>query len=41
MGRWGNGNTEILFEKVEDLPYILGLVRQSLEQQLGDEESES
>jgi uncharacterized protein with ParB-like and HNH nuclease domain/predicted transport protein len=41
MGRWGNGNTEVLFENPEDLPYIVGLVRQSLERQLGDEESES
>lgn len=40
MGRWGNGNTEVFFEKMEDLPYIIGLVRQSLEKQLGDEESE-
>ena len=41
MKRWGNGNTEVFFEKMEDLPYIMGLVRQSLEQQLGDEENES
>jgi len=41
MGRWGNGNTEVMLEKLEDLPYIMGLVRQSLERQLGDEESES
>lgn len=40
MGRWGNGNTEVLFEKMEDLPYIMGLVRQALERQLGDDESE-
>ena len=41
VGRWGNGNVEVFFEKLEDLPYIMGLVRQSLEQQLGDEEAES
>ncbi len=41
MKRWGNGNTEVFFEKMEDLPYIMGLVRQSLEQQLGDGENES
>ncbi len=37
LGRWGNGDVEVGFEKLEDLPYIIGLVRQSLEKQLGDE----
>jgi len=41
LGRWGNGTTEVMLEKLENLPYIMGLVRQSLERQLGDEESES
>jgi hypothetical protein len=27
-------------EKLEDLPYVMGLIRQSLERQLGDEENE-
>lgn len=40
IGRWGNGNVEVFFEKLEDLTYIMGLIRQSLERQLGDEESE-
>jgi len=40
VGRWGNGNTEVFLEKLEDIPYIIGLVRQSLERQLGDEENE-
>jgi uncharacterized protein with ParB-like and HNH nuclease domain/predicted transport protein len=40
LGRWGNGNTEVFLENLEDLPYIMGLVRQSLEKQLGDENSE-
>lgn len=40
VGRWGNGNVEVFLDKVEDLPYIIGLVRQSLERQLGDEDSE-
>ena len=38
MGKWGNGNVEVGFENMEDLPYIIGLVRQSLELQLGEEE---
>ena len=40
LGRWGNGNTEVFLEKLGDIPYIMGLVRQSLEKQLGDENSE-
>jgi uncharacterized protein with ParB-like and HNH nuclease domain/predicted transport protein len=40
VGRWGNGNTEVFLEKLEDIPYIMGLVRQSLEKQLGDENDE-
>ena len=38
IGRWGNGNVEVGFEHVEDLPYIIGLVRQSLERQLGEDD---
>ena len=38
LGRWGNGNVEVRLEKHEDLTYILGLVRQALEKQLGEEE---
>lgn len=36
MGRWGNGDVEIVFSKLDELPYVLGLVRQSLELQLGN-----
>jgi len=36
LGRWGNGDAEVVFSKLEELPYVLGLVRQSLELQLGD-----
>ncbi|MFA5344348.1 MAG: DUF262 domain-containing protein [Kiritimatiellia bacterium] len=37
MGRWGNGDVEVGLDKAEDLPYVIGLVRQSLEKQLGEE----
>ena len=37
IGRWGNGDVEIAFSKLDDLPYVIGLVRQSLELQLGDD----
>jgi uncharacterized protein with ParB-like and HNH nuclease domain/predicted transport protein len=36
IGRWGNGDVEIGLSKLEELPYVLGIVRQSLEQQLGN-----
>jgi uncharacterized protein with ParB-like and HNH nuclease domain/predicted transport protein len=36
IGRWGNGDVEIGLSNLEDLPYVLGLVRQSLELQLGN-----
>lgn len=39
VGRWGNGDVEVGLSKIEDLPYVIGLVRQSLEQQLGSEEN--
>ena len=35
IGRWGNGDVEVGLARLEDLPYVLGLVRQSLEPQLG------
>lgn len=36
IGRWGNGDVEVALASLEELPYILGLVRQSLELQLGN-----
>ena len=38
IGRWGNGDVEVGINSVDQLPYVMGLVRQSLEKQLGDEE---
>ena len=40
MGRWGNGNTSVVLDKFEDIPYAVGLVRQALELQLGEEVEE-
>ena len=39
IGRWGNGDVEVGFSKIEDLPYIMGLIRQSFDRQMdkGDE----
>ena len=36
MGRWGNGDVEVGINDLTDLPYIIGLVRQALEHQLGN-----
>jgi len=36
LGRWGNGDVEVRFSTLDELPYIIGLVRQSLERQLGN-----
>lgn len=36
LGRWGNGDIEVELKSIEDLPYIMSLVRQSYERQMGD-----
>lgn len=35
-GRWGNGDVEVRLTSLAELPYVIGLVRQSLELQLGN-----
>ncbi len=35
MGRWGNGDVEIFLSSLDELPYVMGLVRQSFERQMG------
>lgn len=35
-GRWGNGDVEVGLSTVAELPYVMGLVRQSFEKQMGD-----
>lgn len=35
LGRWGNGEVEVGLANEEDLPYIIGLVRQAFEKQMG------
>jgi len=37
LGRWGNGDVELGLSSSDELPYVMGLVRQSLERQLGDD----
>lgn len=41
LGRWGNGDVEVGLSKPEELPYVMGLVRQSFEKQMGNEEAEA
>lgn len=36
LGRWGNGDVEVGLAALDELPYVLGLVRQALEKQLGN-----
>lgn len=35
LGRWGNGDVEVGLSSVDELPYVMGLVRQSFETQMG------
>jgi uncharacterized protein with ParB-like and HNH nuclease domain/predicted transport protein len=34
LGRWGNGDVEIVISALDELPYVIGLVRQSFEKQM-------
>ena len=36
LGRWGNGYAEISLGNEEELSYVMGLVRQAFERQIGD-----
>ena len=36
VGRWGNGDVEVGLASLDELPYVMGLVRQSFEQQMGN-----
>jgi len=35
LGRWGNGDVEVKLESPSQLPYVLGLIRQAFDQQMG------
>ena len=36
VGIWGNGDVQVALKSLDELPYIMGLVRQSYERQMGD-----
>ncbi len=40
LGRWGNGDVEIGLNEFNQLPYVMGLVRQALEKQMGNGEAD-
>ena len=36
LGRWGNGDAEIGINNISQVPYVMGLIRQALEIQMGE-----
>ena len=38
LGRWGNGDVQVGLTSLDELPYVMGLVRQSFEKQMGNGE---
>jgi predicted transport protein len=38
LGRWGNGDVEVALASLDELPYVMGLVRQAFERQMGSDE---
>jgi len=40
-GRWGNGDVRVAMSDPGELPYVMGLVRQTFEKQTGNGEAES
>lgn len=36
LGRWGNGAVEVPLDTIEQLPYVVGLIRQSFDRQMDD-----
>ena len=41
LGRWGNGDVEVALNTPDELPYVMGLVRQAFEKQMGNGEAEA
>ncbi len=39
-GRWGNGDAEVELTKPDEIPYVMGLVRQAFEKQMGGAQGE-
>lgn len=41
IGRWGNGDVEVGLNSIDEIPYIMGLIRQSFERQMGSLDGDS
>ena len=41
IGRWGNGDAEVDLSTLDELPYVMGLVRQAFEKQMGNGDAEA
>ena len=41
LGRWGNGDIEVELSAPEELRYVMGLVRQAFEKQMGNGDSDT
>ena len=39
VGHWGNGDVQLKFSSIEQLDYIMFLIKQSYEKQIFDDES--
>lgn len=37
LGRWGNGDVEVGLSSTEQLPYVMGLIRQAFDHQMGNQ----
>jgi|TARA_B000000460_G_scaffold229635_1_gene186695 predicted transport protein len=37
LGRWGNGDVEVGFSEESELAYVMGLIRQAFEKQMGND----
>ncbi|MDQ5884444.1 MAG: hypothetical protein QG556_784 [Pseudomonadota bacterium] len=35
LGSWGNGDVEVTLSNIDELPYVMGLIRQSFDKQMG------
>ena len=35
LGHWGNGDVEVSLSSVDEIPYVMGLIRQSFDRQMG------
>ena len=36
LGRWGNGDVEVGLSSIDEIPYVMGLVRQAFDEQQGE-----